>query len=200
MPELIWEPFRQPTNPFRQQIIRPLFDVLNPINSKQNLSLRLPPRTLSAIISLVLHAQWSARQQRVLHHLIEAVRECHQILRSSLLQETIKTISNPGALPVARWTAAQILRIIVHARSGVHKDLKGLGNIILSTKDYVLRYLVADVFREVLHNGAPPDALWPDGAQQIHDFPVQQNTSTAWLGDVRDYFSAIDQSHAFQKV
>ena len=65
--------------------------------------------------------------------------------------------------------------------------------------DYVLRFLVSDLMRELIHHGADPSIFWPPGTadQMILNFPAAKHSSVAWISDLRRFFADLDSTIAF---
>lgn len=229
MPDDIWKPFREPAGTFSTAIIRPLYALFS--NSKQNAGLRLHPSTLAATISLILHAQPSLQQQRVLHNLTEVarlyqdddalsrafkqqklagmkankIREYQETLSSRLLFTTIRVVDSQTVTLEGRRCAAQILSVAAKGTPNVKdildaaRDFSRLGNVLQSSGDYLLRFLVGDTIRELQHKGMNRTHLWPPelNFDQASYFPISQHSTLSWLLDLREYLSKADQKYAF---
>ena len=66
--------------------------------------------------------------------------------------------------------------------------------IIEAEKDYFLRILIADVVRELLFNGAEPEAFArsPASRKIVRRFPQSQSGNTSWMTQILEYLDQID--------
>ena len=76
---------------------------------------------------------------------------------------------------------------------------KSLQTLLEDLDDYVSRFFVADIMRELLFHGVDRRALWAPGTPQqtILAFPVAEHNDALWLRNIRHFFSDLDAGTAF---
>lgn len=230
MPQSIWQPFREPATLLDTATIRPLYNLFSNSkqNAAQRLHPRtlavivslvlhatpslLQQRVLHNLIDVVRVYQSeevllaTLRNQHIPALDADRVRDYQRALTSSLLHNVVRTISTHNATREARHTAAQLLSVTIKTSKEVGKllrpdhDWSGIGIILQSSTDYVLRFLVADALRCLIQNGADRTLLWPKGSapEIIHEFPIEAHVTDSWLLTIRSYLSDIDQKQSFK--
>lgn len=127
-------------------------------------------------------------------------------LTKSLVHNVVRFISGGSATLEAKRAVAQVLSVMNKGTADLgtllrpNQDLPLLGDALLTSDDYVLRFLVADVVRGLIQNGVDRNLLWPDGSapESIEEFPSEQHVTDSWLLNVRDYLSSVDQKQSFK--
>ena len=78
-------------------------------------------------------------------------------------------------------------------------DSAHLGTLLNDPRDYVSRYLVADLLRELVHHGVNAKRFFQASTaeQTILGFPTEGASTSAWLGSLQEYFADMDRTIAF---
>ena len=96
---------------------------------------------------------------------------------------------------------ARVVRKLLHLMSIADECSPKLSSILEADESYVLRVLVADIVRELLHSGTERAILKSSpGSQKIIDeFPVAKEADPVWMSRAVDHLSNTDVGRAFSE-
>ena len=68
-----------------------------------------------------------------------------------------------------------------------------LGALLGDLADYISRYLVADLLRELVHHGANAKPFFQSttAEQVVLGFPTSEASTSTWLGTLQEYFADV---------
>ncbi|KPI39563.1 uncharacterized protein AB675_3378 [Cyphellophora attinorum] len=227
--DAILAPFKKPAELIATASLRPLYSLLGNAKRNPNLQLhpRTLAGILSLILHAVPSLQQQRAVHSLLdavgvyqseetlsaalksRKLDVSTNDLHSYQRSltkSLVHNVVRFISGGSATPEARRAVAQLLSIMNKGTNDLgtllrpSQHLTVLGDALLTSDDYVLRILVADVMRGLIQNGVDRTSLWPHGTapESIEKFPSEQHATDSWLLNARDYLSSVDQKQSFK--
>ncbi|KAI1614394.1 hypothetical protein EDD36DRAFT_225641 [Exophiala viscosa] len=137
----------------------------------------------------------------------ESIRERSQYVSKKLAACVLHHLTNDGKDIQLRWRAAQFLSVILQDNPAAgevvmqSQEFHRLHSILEADQSHVLRVLVADIVRELLHNGAERATLKSSpGSQRIIDeFPVAKEADSVWLSRAVEHLSDTDVGRAFSE-
>lgn len=230
VPRAVWEPFKKPSDSASSRTLRPLSKLFTGKHALPafKLSPRTFTNIVSILLHAgestgqqrLLHTFISAlRTWKDDDAAVAACKRCNvdgidsdrllqlrDTLSQNLVRSVIIPLQNQSIGLRARWFAAQILATVVRddptARHQMitNSDCTPIGLLVRDHDDYVLRFLVADILRELLVGDVDRKACWPSGSAQhfVDSFPTERHVTPTWLSHIQDYLSDVDKAMAFR--
>ncbi|KAK4936358.1 hypothetical protein LTR10_022732 [Elasticomyces elasticus] len=135
----------------------------------------------------------------------DSVRERREYMSKKLAACVLRHVTSDGKDIQLRWRATQLLCVVLHENLSatnviVQSQCHKLSSMLEADESYVLRILVADVIRELLHTGAErANFKSPRSQDLIEKFPVAKEPDATWMSRVVDHLSDIDVGRAFSE-
>ncbi|RMZ91065.1 hypothetical protein DV736_g1705, partial [Chaetothyriales sp. CBS 134916] len=221
------EPFKHACHLTEPSLLEPLLVLFDGGNKDHMFNLE--SRSLAQLFSIVFHFTYSTAQERLLHIFLDNIKQYADsefaknslgqcgledavplnrrfiVLSQKLMHPLLSRLVSEGTNCRLRWMAAQLISVLISGRPSFCTQLTHYNEhrhfqfLLTNLEDYVSRFLVADIIRELCAHGATvEDFFGPEtAAQTLLSFPKAAKCDPKWLGKIQEFFSDQDATIAF---